>query len=219
MHAEELAALLTKDLARVLPPDFRVSQGAEFSQATREFPGGRVRIQLPLHGHPPRYTVGSLYVGIRFHAVQTPIEEAQRRHGVFAEGQDDTVREAFQQAAPDVPPFPHRAITDARSHAEVFALIEQTLRQRTLPFIEQYSDLRRVHARAMELPVNERARFLGPEVPLQLMALKRLTGASDYETYAGQVLAFAVEAARDNPRQYRNFDRVVVDLHEALRSV
>jgi hypothetical protein len=73
--------------------------------------------------------------------------------------------------------------------------------------------------RAVELPVNERARFLGPEVPLQLMALKRLTGASDYETYARQVLAFAVEAARDNPRQYRNFDRVVADLHGALQSI
>ena len=219
MHAPELADLLTRDLARVLPPDYRVRKGAEFSEATREFPGGRVRIQLPFHGWPPRYTVNGVYVGIRFHAVQTPIEEAQRRNDVFVEGLGDTIRDGAHQAAPDAPSFLHRDITDPRSYAEVFALIEQTLRQRTLPFIEQYSDLTCVHTRAMELPVQERARFLGPEVPLHLMALKRLTGASDYETYAGMVLAFAVEASRDNPRQYRNFDRVVADLHEALRSV
>ncbi len=219
MQAAELAELLTQDLARVLPPGYRVRASAKRVKATRTFRGGRVLIQLPFRGHPLRFTVDGVHVGIRFHAVQLPIEEAQRRHGVFIKGREDTVMDVAHQAAPDAPSFLHRAIMGPRSYAEAFALIEQTLRQHTLPFIEQYSDLQRIHTRAMELPVHERSGFLGPEVPLQLMALKRLTGASDYESYTEMVLAFAVEATRDHPLQYQDFDRVVADLDGVLRSI
>lgn len=219
MQAAELADLLVQDLARVLPPDYRVRKSAKYVKATRAFRGGRVLIQLPFRGLPPIFRMGSVHAGIRFHAVQLPIEEVQQRHGVFIKGREDTVMDVAHQAAPDAPSFANQPVAGPQSYAEVFARIEQTLRQHTLPFIEQYSDLQRIHTRAMELPVHERSGFLGPEVPLQLMALKRLTGASDYESYTEQVLTFAVEAARDQPVQYRNYDRVVADLDVALRSL